>query len=548
MYRKHLLFFILLPFTVFSQAQDNPLQKQEQDSLMFIRQKARDYLHACQQYHRNGQYELYKKYADSLLEFSRSYELREAELQALMNQAIYYNNINTYEKALRIYHEALDKCGDIPNRDIARTVILVNVGNVYNNIGAYDKAIAVMDTVIQRTRMYKTPPLTAIAAYNGLSTGYSKLGDEKESLRYLEKVRKMGLEIGDTTVVVTALNNMSSSYMTLGDYGKSLDLSNNSLNLQQNIVYSKQKTTALLNIGMSYLRSGKPKQAITYLNQAGEASVQLHIVEVEMKTHNYLAEAYEATGDFESSYKEQKRYSDMVKSNMKEKGDAMTLDLKKENSDQQKIIQHGKRELAFLRAQKGKIILGCFLGFLLLSGILFFYYRKRKSLESENARLIRDFRDIHNRHDALKTQMEEIAGRIGHENAANDNNSPSYKNSSLSAADRQLLMHKLTDYMEQEKPYLDFDLNHSQLASRLGMSSNHLSEVLSLCFKQNFYNFINIYRVDEACRLMKAPEYRNLKIIAIAYESGFKSKSSFNRIFKNHTGYTPTAYKEKFCS
>ena len=343
MYRKHLLFFILLPFTVFSQAQDNPLQKQEQDSLMFIRQKARDYLHACQQYHRNGQYELHKKYTDSLLEFSRSYELREAELQALMNQAIYYNNINAYEKALRIYHEALDKCGDIPNRDIARTVILVNVGNVYNNIGAYDKAIAVMDTVIQRTRMYKTPPLTAIAAYNGLSTGYSKLGDEKESLRYLEKVRKMGLEIGDTTVVVTALNNMSSSYMTLGDYGKSLDLSNNSLNLQQNIVYSKQKTTALLNIGMSYLRSGKPKQAITYLNQAGEASVQLHIVEVEMKTHNYLAEAYEATGDFESSYKEQKRYSDMVKSNMKEKGDAMTLDLKKENSDQQKIIQHGKR-------------------------------------------------------------------------------------------------------------------------------------------------------------------------------------------------------------
>ncbi|MCK4735219.1 MAG: AraC family transcriptional regulator, partial [Methanophagales archaeon] len=58
--------------------------------------------------------------------------------------------------------------------------------------------------------------------------------------------------------------------------------------------------------------------------------------------------------------------------------------------------------------------------------------------------------------------------------------------------------------------------------------------------KMNFHDFINKYRVEEFKKLAKeSPHY---SILALAFEAGFNSKSSFNSNFKNHTGETPSHY------
>jgi AraC-like DNA-binding protein len=62
-------------------------------------------------------------------------------------------------------------------------------------------------------------------------------------------------------------------------------------------------------------------------------------------------------------------------------------------------------------------------------------------------------------------------------------------------------------------------------------------------FLVNFYDFVNKYRVEEAKRLL-LDNNRNYKIIAIAYEVGFNSKATFNRVFKKFTGLTPSDFKE----
>uniref|UniRef100_UPI0025C5409B helix-turn-helix domain-containing protein n=1 Tax=Lacinutrix sp. TaxID=1937692 RepID=UPI0025C5409B len=60
----------------------------------------------------------------------------------------------------------------------------------------------------------------------------------------------------------------------------------------------------------------------------------------------------------------------------------------------------------------------------------------------------------------------------------------------------------------------------------------------------NFYSFINSYRVLEVQNRIKNLKYKDSKIMAIAFDSGFNSKTSFNRAFKNHTGITPSEYRQ----
>jgi AraC-like DNA-binding protein len=104
---------------------------------------------------------------------------------------------------------------------------------------------------------------------------------------------------------------------------------------------------------------------------------------------------------------------------------------------------------------------------------------------------------------------------------------------------------KLLHYMETNKPYLKSDLKISELADSLSVPYYQLSQFINDEFSVNFYDFINKYRVEEAKKLL-IEDTRNYKILAIAFEVGFNSKATFNRVFKNVTELTPSAFKEKF--
>lgn len=107
------------------------------------------------------------------------------------------------------------------------------------------------------------------------------------------------------------------------------------------------------------------------------------------------------------------------------------------------------------------------------------------------------------------------------------------------------LKETLLQYMDSDKPYLKSDLKISDLADSLAVPVYHLSQLINDEFLVNFYDFINKYRVEEAKKLL-IEDTRNYKILAIAYEVGFNSKATFNRVFKKFTGLTPSGFKEKF--
>ncbi len=117
-----------------------------------------------------------------------------------------------------------------------------------------------------------------------------------------------------------------------------------------------------------------------------------------------------------------------------------------------------------------------------------------------------------------------------------------YKNSSLDIESSKGLSIKLKSFIEQNKPYLDSQLTLKKLAEMIDIQPYVLSQLINESFDCNFSEFINSYRIEEAKRLLRDPEYKNYTLTAIGFESGFNSKSAFYIAFKNFTGTTPAKY------
>lgn len=107
------------------------------------------------------------------------------------------------------------------------------------------------------------------------------------------------------------------------------------------------------------------------------------------------------------------------------------------------------------------------------------------------------------------------------------------------------LMQRLLKYMDEKKPYLEEGLTLTGLAQELNMTRNQLSALINGSTGDNFYRFINKYRIEEVKKLFSDPSKKDYTILAMAYEAGFPSKSSFHNIFKNFTGLTPTEYRNR---
>jgi len=119
-----------------------------------------------------------------------------------------------------------------------------------------------------------------------------------------------------------------------------------------------------------------------------------------------------------------------------------------------------------------------------------------------------------------------------------------YSKSSLTDEQAKELLIRLLEFMSKEKPYLESELKIQQLAEKMSVSSHHLSQIINKNLQQNFSDFINTYRINEAKRLLLDNKYGNEKILSIAFDSGFHNKATFNTLFKKFTGMSPTEFRK----
>lgn len=104
---------------------------------------------------------------------------------------------------------------------------------------------------------------------------------------------------------------------------------------------------------------------------------------------------------------------------------------------------------------------------------------------------------------------------------------------------------RIEAHMANNKPFLQHILTLEQLARQLELPTRTLSNIINRHFKQNFFEFINRYRVEESKRLLQDPELAQLTMIEVMAKSGFNSKATFNTFFKKLVGVTPSQYRKQ---
>jgi AraC-like DNA-binding protein len=119
----------------------------------------------------------------------------------------------------------------------------------------------------------------------------------------------------------------------------------------------------------------------------------------------------------------------------------------------------------------------------------------------------------------------------------------SYETLNVDAVQLEEYRRRILICMEKDRPYLNDALTLKDFSDLLKMPPHIVSMTLNTCLNQNFYNFINRYRIEEVMRLIADPGYADHSLLHIAFAAGFNSKSSFNAMFKKFTGKTPSQYR-----
>jgi AraC-like DNA-binding protein len=118
-----------------------------------------------------------------------------------------------------------------------------------------------------------------------------------------------------------------------------------------------------------------------------------------------------------------------------------------------------------------------------------------------------------------------------------------YAKSTLNTDSIEKISETLKRCMIEKRPFLQVQLRIKDLSDIIGIPTHQLSQVINESFNQNFYEFVNSYRIIEAQKLLADPKFKDYTYTAIGFEVGFNSKSAFYNAFKKFNGVSPAHYK-----
>jgi AraC-like DNA-binding protein len=118
-----------------------------------------------------------------------------------------------------------------------------------------------------------------------------------------------------------------------------------------------------------------------------------------------------------------------------------------------------------------------------------------------------------------------------------------YGKSQLVNDEKEILLEKLKEFMLKEKYFLTPSITLQDVAEKMNEQPRYISQVINELLGQNFIDFVNSYRIEEAKKLLIDSKFQHYSIHGIMLEVGFNSKSAFNNAFKKQTGFTPSEYK-----
>lgn len=528
---NRILFFSLLVFSPFCYSSDMILkQKNYEDMYEFFRGIDSDVL-----LKRGNMYMSNRKYDSALTCFSivyNRYDLPNSrEEKTLLIEAsnklgaVYYNFYN-YKKALDFFIKGLNLCEEI-GFDEYKTRLYNNIGNVYVAFGDSEQAKLFYEKSYSIAVKNKQWDIVGTILGNLIgATCDLQLYDDAKAL--IKEVNKLGLK-KDYHSRHSNLTNMGTIYAEMPRYDSALYFFKRSAEIDSlQLLDSKLMCISLYNIANTYKSIEQYDSAVIYIQRGIHIAEAIEAFEILQNNYSLMAEVCEKRGDFKAALYYKNKYSSIYDSlfNLQEYGKIKDIQFlyDMEKTEQQITILNNEKKAQSLII---KIILSAFV---VISILLIVLYIQKRKLSQTYIDLFNRNREIVSIENANKVQIPEQTHKS------------KYKviNEDL----RKQLEVKIAEIFGDAAFIYNPDASLEGMVKITNSNTTYISQIINEKYDKNFNTILNELRIKEARRLLTDRNYSNYTIEAIAMKVGFKSKTTFNPIFKKFTGITPSQYQK----
>lgn len=462
--------------------------------------------------------------------------------------------------------------------------------SVYNGMGLYTSnihkdyysALHYFFEGVKAARRCQYTKLEAILLGN-ISSIYF-LRDDPEGLDYSLQTYEMGHQLNSAYLIFIGALNVSYMYYLLHDYEKALPyIQEAEFIMKQNEYYNQGNVYAIY--GMIEFAKGNRKQAIEYykkglaLNDMNQTSykvillneyaialveeghsqqaVKLLLQALQLtkeknceiyrnKVINTLSVCYERMGQYAEALAWQRRLQQETDSIFNTDKEKVLSELRIKYDTEHQANEIRKNKLTLLQKEKKEqALMGILVIVLLVVFALWYRYRRQNQLYTSIVRQhqesIRKEQQLKEVISSLRAQQQEAAALSA--SSAGEK----YAASSLTNEKKNSLFQRLEKLMQEDEVYKENLLTKERVADLLGTNRTYLSQVINEQTQQNFTQYVNNYRINEAIRLLTDPE-TDIPLKAVAAEVGFNSMSTFYKIFQNTVGIPPKQYRNKVMS
>ena len=460
---------------------------------------------------------------------------------------------------------------------------------IYFSFCNYDKALELFLKALSIAEKSDCPERMA-QLYNGIGNVHSAFKDYEVSKKYYLMAYA---DARDAITLSTAYNNVGTVYICLEEYDRAVTFLEKAYLLmkKQHSVYYKP----LSNLGLAFHRRYMFKEALEYYEKALQAAVEDKAFEGVASINSNLGQCYYDMGNFDKAFWHLSKSNEIAKENgyllsvidnykylsfIEERkhnyqksleydrcyvrlNDSIyhitvfsAVNQKQFMYDMSKIDNQMKVLSAEYALKENKILMQRRIQIVLLLIIvcvvvfLIVLFKKNHTLDKAYAKLVEKNMEL------VKIEEDNRLLKRGHEGMqfaekhvllqdteCEAEESRSFKKSHpLSSENRTQLLNSIEMLMEDPEIFCDPEFSLELLAEKVHSNSNYVSHVINECYGKNFRTFINEYRIKEAVRMLSLPEYTKYSLETISEMVGFKSKTTFHKLFLKIVGVTPSFY------
>lgn len=467
---------------------------------------------------------------------------------------IYYYNCN-YDRSLDLLLRALDICDKIDYKDFVGR-IYNSIGNVYSNFKEYDISkryyLLACHHASDKPQMY--------SSLNNLGTVYCCKNNFDSALYYLDKSYKAYVDNGDS-VLYKPLSNLGLANHRINKFDKALDYYRKGLNNAVKLGKNDGIASLLSNIGQLYYDTKTYDSALVYLTRSNDIAKESGLLLSIIDNYKYLSIIEEQLQNYKKALEYDRQYFSLYDSvyNISKYSNISEKQFLYEMSKVDKQIEEMSAEQ---RLKENKIVMQqrtqvAMIVIILAAAIfLLILFRKNKTLHSAYGKLVDRTLEITKaeaKNKQLKQEYEETIlsqkEHIDRLTSIIDNENSDIKASEmlkrgylLKDEDKTNILLAIEKVMDDSSVFCNSDFSLEILSDMINSNSNYVSQVINDTFGKNFRSYINEYRIKEALRLFSSPDHSKYSIETISEMVGFKSKSTFNKLFLKATGVTPSFY------